>query len=192
MNLNRRTVVATALASPLIMRTSAAANEPQAGIKVNTQDTRGAIDRKIYGNFVEHLGRCIDGGIFQEGLPLSNAAGYRRDVLEAVRGLDVKPAALAWRQLLLELPLDGRHRTARRPAAAPRDGVGHRREQPLRHARVPRLCRAAPPTEPYICANLGTGTWTEAQQWVEYCNSAEDTAITRMRRARTAARTHGK
>ncbi len=36
-------------------------------------------------------------------------------------------------------------------------------------------------TEPYICANLGTGTWTEAQQWVEYCNSPLDTAITRMR-----------
>ncbi len=37
-------------------------------------------------------------------------------------------------------------------------------------------------TEPYICANLGTGTWDEAQQWVEYCNSAEDTAMTRLRK----------
>jgi alpha-N-arabinofuranosidase len=37
-------------------------------------------------------------------------------------------------------------------------------------------------TEPYICANLGTGTWEEAQQWVEYCNSAEDTAMTRLRK----------
>jgi alpha-L-arabinofuranosidase len=36
--------------------------------------------------------------------------------------------------------------------------------------------------EPYICANLGTGTWTEAQQWVEYCNSGEDTAMTRLRK----------
>ena len=37
-------------------------------------------------------------------------------------------------------------------------------------------------TEPYICANLGTGTWDEAQQWVEYCNSSEDTAMTRLRK----------
>jgi alpha-N-arabinofuranosidase len=37
-------------------------------------------------------------------------------------------------------------------------------------------------TEPYICANLGTGTWEEAQQWVEYVNSAQDTAMTRLRR----------
>ena len=36
--------------------------------------------------------------------------------------------------------------------------------------------------EPYICANLGTGTWTEAQQWVEYCNSSQDTAMTRLRK----------
>ena len=37
-------------------------------------------------------------------------------------------------------------------------------------------------TEPYICVNLGTGTWTEAQQWVEYCNFAGDTGVTRIRK----------
>src|SRR6267154_358299 len=37
-------------------------------------------------------------------------------------------------------------------------------------------------TTPYICANLGTGSWEEAQQWVEYCNSSEDTAMTRLRK----------
>ena len=36
-------------------------------------------------------------------------------------------------------------------------------------------------TQPYLCANLGTGTWDEAQQWVEYCNSAEGTAMTNLR-----------
>jgi alpha-N-arabinofuranosidase len=36
--------------------------------------------------------------------------------------------------------------------------------------------------EPYFCANLGTGSWQEVQQWVEYCNSAEDTAMTRLRK----------
>jgi alpha-N-arabinofuranosidase len=37
-------------------------------------------------------------------------------------------------------------------------------------------------TEPYICANLGTGSWEEAQQWVEYVNSPQDTAMTRLRK----------
>src|SRR5579875_2242994 len=36
--------------------------------------------------------------------------------------------------------------------------------------------------EPYICANLGTGTWDEVQQWVEYVNFDGDTATTRLRR----------
>ena len=37
-------------------------------------------------------------------------------------------------------------------------------------------------TEPYLCLNLGTGSWTEAQEWVEYVNSSQDTAMTRLRK----------
>ena len=43
----------------------------------------------IFGNFVEHIGRCIYGGIFEEGSPLSDERGLRKDVLEAVRALRV-------------------------------------------------------------------------------------------------------
>jgi alpha-L-arabinofuranosidase len=181
MKLTRRTVVATALASPLILRAAAAADDLKARIRINTENTRGEIDRKIYGNFIEHLGRCIDGGVFQEGSKLSTAEGYRRDVLEAVRGLDVS---------LLRWP--GGNFSSNYHWL---DGIGPRDDRP------PRLEMAwgtvesnrfgtheflnyaeQLKTEPYICANLGTGTWTEAQQWVEYCNSALDTATTRMRR----------
>ena len=35
--------------------------------------------------------------------------------------------------------------------------------------------------EPYVCANFGTGSWVEAQQWVEYCNLASGTALTKLR-----------
>ena len=49
----------------------------------------GAVDRRIFGNFIEHLGRCIYGGIYDEGSPLSDARGFRTDVLEAVRPLRV-------------------------------------------------------------------------------------------------------
>ena len=49
----------------------------------------GPVDRRIFGNFIEHLGRCIYGGIYEEGSPLSDAAGFRRDVLDAVRPLRV-------------------------------------------------------------------------------------------------------
>jgi hypothetical protein len=50
---------------------------------------RPSQDPKVYGNFIEHLGRCIDGGIFEEGVPLSDEHGFRRDVLEAVKKLNV-------------------------------------------------------------------------------------------------------
>ena len=52
-------------------------------------------------------------------------------------------AALAGRQLLVELQLARRHRSARPAPAAPGDGLGHGREQSLRHPRVPGLRRAA-------------------------------------------------
>src|SRR6202040_1592225 len=61
----------------------------KAAVTINTQRVVGDIDPKIYGNFIEHLGRCIEGGIFDEKNSLSDSDGYRRDVEEAVRKLNV-------------------------------------------------------------------------------------------------------
>ena len=41
-------------------------------VKLDPARKIGDIDPKLYGNFIEHLGRCIDGGIFDEGSPLSD------------------------------------------------------------------------------------------------------------------------
>jgi alpha-N-arabinofuranosidase len=54
-----------------------------AKIKIDLDRRIGGVDRKIYGGFIEHLGRCIYGGIFDEGSPLSDEHGFRRDVIEA-------------------------------------------------------------------------------------------------------------
>ena len=43
----------------------------------------------IYGNFIEHLGRCITGGIFEENNPLSDSNGFRKDVLSGASKLNV-------------------------------------------------------------------------------------------------------
>jgi alpha-N-arabinofuranosidase len=61
----------------------------RARIKVDTERVIGEIDPKIYGNFIEHLGRCIDGGVFEENSPLSDSNGFRKDVMEAVKNLNV-------------------------------------------------------------------------------------------------------
>ena len=48
-----------------------------------------SIDPRIYGSFIEHLGRAVYGGIYEPGHPLADQQGFRRDVLEMVRKLNV-------------------------------------------------------------------------------------------------------
>ncbi len=49
----------------------------------------GEIDKRIYGNFIEHLGRAVYGGIYEPGHPTADRHGFRRDVMEMVRRLNV-------------------------------------------------------------------------------------------------------
>ena len=119
-----------------------AAQAPAAHIRIDTNRVIGEVHPHLFGNFAEHLGRCIYGGIFEEGSPLSDADGYRKDVLEAVKPLGVSHPSLARRELRLRLQLDGWHRPAG-PAPGPsRSRLGRARDQPLRHRRVPALLRA--------------------------------------------------
>ena len=179
MDLTRRSVSAAALAAPFL---GAAKDAPlTARLKVDTDRRIGEIDRRLYGSFIEHLGRCIEGGVFEEGSPLSDERGFRRDVLAAAQGLNV--TQLRW---------PGGNFSSNYHWM---DGVGARDDRPRRLDMAWGAVEAnrfgthefldyvsALGAEPYICMNLGTGSWTEAQQWVEYCNSAEDTAMTRLRR----------
>ncbi|MBQ7786393.1 MAG: alpha-N-arabinofuranosidase [Clostridia bacterium] len=49
----------------------------------------GQIDKRIYGSFIEHLGRAVYGGIYEPGHPTADQNGFRRDVIELIRKLDV-------------------------------------------------------------------------------------------------------
>ena len=49
----------------------------------------GEIDRRIYGSFIEHLGRAVYGGIYEPGHPEADEQGFRKDVLELVKQLHV-------------------------------------------------------------------------------------------------------
>ena len=49
----------------------------------------GSIDPRMYGSFIEHLGRAVYGGIYEPGHPLADEQGFRRDVLEKVRQIGV-------------------------------------------------------------------------------------------------------
>ena len=56
-------------------------------ITIDAGASLGEISPYVYGQFVEYMGRCIDGGIFDEDSPLSDSRGFRRDVLEKVKEL---------------------------------------------------------------------------------------------------------
>jgi alpha-N-arabinofuranosidase len=150
-------------------------------IKIDFERVIGNIDRRIYGGFIEHLGRCIYGGIYEENSPLSDAHGFRQDVIEAVRPL---------RMPLLRWPggnfVSGYHWP---------DGIGPREQRPRRMNlawaseesnrfgtdEFIQYCRTID-TEPYLCVNMGSGTMDEAQAWVEYCNGTADSYWANLRR----------
>ena len=46
-------------------------------------------DKRIFGSFIEHLGRAVYEGLYQPGNPLSDEKGFRRDTLELVKELKV-------------------------------------------------------------------------------------------------------
>ena len=61
----------------------------QAKIILDRDYRIGPIDKRIYGSFIEHLGRAVYGGIYEPGHPLADELGFRTDVIDAVKKLGV-------------------------------------------------------------------------------------------------------
>ena len=170
-----RVALATAIVAVAIART--AAQPPPAAaarIKIDVDRTVGTVNPLIFGSFAEHLGRMIYGGIYDEKSPLSDAFGFRRDVIQAVRDQGV--SILRWPGGNFASGYDWK------------DGIGPKGQRPVR----PELAwddietnrfgtdeflryAATIGAEPYICLNLGLGTIAEARDWVEYTNGANHT-----------------
>jgi alpha-N-arabinofuranosidase len=173
-----QTIVAIAffsLAFPIYSRTQ------NARIKIDLERTIGEVDKHIYGNFVEHLGRCVYGGIYDTASSLSDNRGFRKDVMAAVKELN---------PTIIRYP--GGNFVSNYNWL---DGVGPKKE------RVPRLELAwgtletnqfgtnefieyvkAIGSEPYFSVNMGTGTIEEARRWVEYCNVKEGPYFAELRK----------
>jgi alpha-N-arabinofuranosidase len=61
----------------------------RAHLTVDPHFTVGPVDRRLFGSFVEHLGRCVYDGIYEPSHPTADADGFRTDVVELVRELGV-------------------------------------------------------------------------------------------------------
>lgn len=152
-----------------------------ARVKIDLDRTIGDVDRNIFGGFIEHLGRCIYGGIYDEGSPLADDRGFRTDVMKAVEGLHMP--VLRWpggNFVSGYLWTDGIGPVDQRPR---RIEMAWHTEESNRFGTDEFIayCRAIG-AEPYICVNMGTGTMEEARSWVEYCNGSGDTYWANLRR----------
>ncbi len=70
-------------------QTAAAQASGPARLYIDTRRMRATLDRKVFGSFLEHLGRAIYEGIYDPGSAQSDSNGFRKDVLEEIRRLNV-------------------------------------------------------------------------------------------------------
>lgn len=61
----------------------------KAKLTLNKDFMTGKVDERIYGSFIEHLGRAVYHGVYEPGHPTADEKGFRKDVLELVKELNV-------------------------------------------------------------------------------------------------------
>jgi alpha-N-arabinofuranosidase len=150
----------------------------------------GDTDPRLFGTFVEHVGRCVYGGIFEPGHPAADPHGFRQDVLALVREL---------RPSIVRYPggnfVSGYNWE---------DGVGPPQDRPRRldlawgATETNRFgtnefidwCRLAG-AEPMLAVNLGTRRGDAARNLLEYCNHPGGTARSDLRRRHGWTQPHG-
>lgn len=127
------------------------------------------------------MGRCIYGGLYDPGNALSDQDGFRTDVIEAIKDLNVPVVRYPGGNFCATYHWE--------------DGIGPQENRPARPElawlgtepntfgtdEFMKWCKKVG-TEPYMCLNMGTGTLIEALHWIEYCNGTRDTYYANLRR----------
>ena len=161
----------------------------QVVVKLRADATIARTDPRLFGAFVEHLGRCVYGGIFEPDHPTANARGFRQDVLELVRELGPTIIRYPGGNFVSGYNWE--------------DGVGPVEQRPLRldlawmstetnwfgTNEFIDWCRAAN-LEPMLAVNLGTRGGDAARNLLEYCNHPGGTAWSDLRRSHGWDRPH--
>lgn len=149
----------------------------------------GAIDPRVFGSFVEHLGRAVYGGIFEPGHPSADEEGFRKDVMDMVREMGVTIVRYPGGNFVSGYNWE--------------DGVGPKEQRPRRQElawrsietnqfgtdEFIRWCRASG-TEPMMAVNLGTRGMDAARYLLEYCNFPGGTYWSDLRRANGSPEPH--
>ena len=156
--------------------TASAAPTSDAGatnqLVIHADQGKQTINRNIYGQFSEHLGRCIYGGLWvDKHSPIPNTRGIRNDIVAALR--KIKIPVLRWPGGCFADEyhwMDGIGPYANRPTMINTHWGGVTEDNHFGTHEFMDLCQQLG-CEPYICGNVGSGTVREMQQWVEYITS---------------------
>ena len=155
----------------------------KAQIIVDKYFLTGKTDKRIYGSFIEHLGRAVYEGIYQEGSPLSDEQGFRKDTLELVRGASGTDRSLSGAEIFVS-------------GFRWEDSVGPKAQRPSR----PELAWGVIETNQFglnefvdwsrkagsdvmMAVNLGTRGPEDAKNLLEYCNFKGGTYYSDLRKA---------
>ena len=138
-------------------------------LTLNPLQKKSHINREIYGNFSEHLGRCIYGGIYVgEDSDIPNIEGFRKDVVEAFR--QIKLPVLRWPGGCFADTYhwqDGIGEKSSRKKMVNVHWGGLVEDNSFGTHEFMRFCELVG-CEPYIAGNLGSGTVEELSNWIEY------------------------
>src|SRR6201982_1314691 len=165
----------------LLAAQAPATTDQTARIFLDSRRTIAALDRNLFGSFLEHLGRAIYEGIYDPASRLSDTNGFRRDVMDEIRKLGVPivcspggnfGSGYNW--------LDGVGPKQDRPRVLDKAWNSINTNQ-FGTNEFMAWCKAVG-AEPLMGLNLGTGTAEQAAALVEYCNSDQGSKWSDLRR----------
>src|SRR3954453_616009 len=142
----------------------------------------GETDRRLFGALIEHLGRCVYGGIFEPGHPAADTRGFRLDVLDLIRGLAPTTMRYPGGNFVSGYNWeDGVGPPAARPRRLDLAWLSTETNEVGTNEFVDwgRLAGI----EPMLAVNLGTRGADAARNFVEYCNHPAGTAWSDLRRS---------
>ena len=153
----------------------------QAKIIIDRDFTVSKVDPRIYGSFIEHLGRAVYGGIYQPGNPKSDDQGFRTDTLEMVKELGIPVVRYPGGNFVSGYRWE--------------DGVGPKEQRPRRLDLAWHVVETnqfglnefadwakKADSDVMMAINLGTRGVQEAMDILEYCNMDTDTYWANLRR----------
>lgn len=153
----------------------------KATIRLNRNNTISVVDKRLYGSFIEHLGRAVYGGIWEPDHPTADGEGFRQDVIDLVKKLNVPVVRYPGGNFVSGYKWE--------------DGTGDKSKRPRRMELAWNSIETnqvgidefqswakKADTEVMMAVNLGTRGPAEARDLLEYCNGTTDTYHANLRR----------